>query len=134
MNHEKSCGTVIVNQGKVLLIAAKDDDGELFWSFPKGHQEDGETDAETALRETHEEVGLEVEIVDDQPIIVSHPIHGSMTIKDIYLFLARPKTTGLHLQSTEVEIAKWVPSSEVDRHLTDYYLTAWQEVTIRLGA
>lgn len=28
-------------------------------SFPGGHQEDGESDAEAALRETHEEVGIE---------------------------------------------------------------------------
>lgn len=52
--HEKSCGTIIINQSKVLLIGAKDDSGEIFWSFPKGHQEREETDLETALRETFE--------------------------------------------------------------------------------
>lgn len=43
---------------KVLLIGAKDDEGNLFWSFPKGHQEIGETDIETAVRETKEETGF----------------------------------------------------------------------------
>lgn len=27
MKYEKSCGTIIVNQDKILLIGAKDDDG-----------------------------------------------------------------------------------------------------------
>lgn len=129
MSHEKSCGTIIINQGKVLLIAAKDNDGELFWSFPKGHQEDGETDIETALRETREEVGLEVEIINEAPIVTSRPIHEGAAIKDIYLFLARPKSTNLHLQTAEAEIAKWIPFSEVDNYLTDYYLTTWRETS-----
>lgn len=69
MRHEKSCGTIIINQNKVLVIGARDDEGKLFWSFPKGHQENGETDIETAVRETLEEVGLRTEIVDQMPIL-----------------------------------------------------------------
>lgn len=41
MNKEKSCGCIILKDDKVLLIGSKDDDGKLFWSFPKGHQEEG---------------------------------------------------------------------------------------------
>ncbi len=35
-------------------------DSYQHWGFPKGHLEDDETPAETALRETHEEAGLEL--------------------------------------------------------------------------
>lgn len=84
MKHEKSCGTIIIDQDKVLLIGARDNDDKMFWSFPKGHQEDGETDEETALRETLEEVGLEVEIIDKTPIIVNHLVNNGTTIKGIY--------------------------------------------------
>lgn len=47
---------MIIDQNKVLLIGAKDENDQAFWSFPKGHQESGETDIETAVRETLEEV------------------------------------------------------------------------------
>lgn len=93
MNHEKSCGTIVIKQDKVLLIGAKDDNGDIFWSFPKGHQDGGETGIETALRETLEETGLNVEIVDRRPIIVSHLIYNSTAIKDIYLFLAKTENS-----------------------------------------
>ena len=46
------------------MIGARDDNDKLFWSFPKGHQEDGETDIETAIRETKEETNLDVKIID----------------------------------------------------------------------
>ena len=48
----------------MLLIGTRDDNGKPFWSFPKGHQEDGETDIETAIRETKEETNLDVKIID----------------------------------------------------------------------
>lgn len=36
MNRERSCGCIILKDGKVLLIGARDDDGELFWAFMAG--------------------------------------------------------------------------------------------------
>lgn len=66
MEREKSCGCIIVDNDKVLLIGARDDEGDMFWFFPKGHQESGETDTETAIRETREEIGLDVEIVEPE--------------------------------------------------------------------
>lgn len=131
MNHEKSCGTIIINQNRVLLIGVKDDGGKMFWSFPKGHQENGETDVETALRETFEEVGLEAEIIDQKPITVSHFIHNSTAVKDIFLFLAKPKNRTIKLQTDEVELCRWVNFNEVDGYLTDYYKEAWQEARKR---
>lgn len=89
MRHEKSCGTMIIDQSKVLLIGAKDENGRIFWSFPKGHQESRETDIETAVRETLEEVGLNVEVIDRTPIVVSHLIDDGRAVKDIYLLLAK---------------------------------------------
>lgn len=131
MVHEKSCGTIIFNRNKVLLIGAKDDDGEIFWSFPKGHQEDGETDVETALRETLEETSLSVKIADQTPIIVSHLIHSGTAVKDIYLFLAKTENTQVEPQAGEVEFYKWAVFSEADKLLFDYYKTAWSEAKIR---
>ncbi len=131
MEHEKSCGTIIIDQNKVLVIGARDDDGKLFWSFPKGHQEVGETDIETAVRETLEEVGLQVEITDQKPIIVSHLIHDGTAVKDIYLFLAKTASDEIEPQENEVEFARWVKFPDVNKYLLDYYRDAWNEVKKR---
>lgn len=127
MKHEKSCGTIIIDQDKVLLVGARDNDGKMFWSFPKGHQEDGETDEETALRETLEEVGLEVEIIDQTPIIVSHLVNNGTTIKGVYLFLAKTKNYEIKPQEDEVESWRWVRFNDVNKYLVDYYKEAWAQ-------
>ena len=60
---EKSCGTVPVTliDGEVryLLIRARHDG---YCGFPKGHVEAGETEAETAFRETWEETSIKPQI------------------------------------------------------------------------
>ena len=131
MEHEKSCGTIIIDNNKVLLIGAKDDNGQLFWSFPKGHQEDSETDIETAIRETFEEVGLETRITDQEPIYVNHPIHNESAVKDIYLYFAEVAGGEIKPQDDEVETVKWASFEEVDELLSDYYKAAWDEAKKR---
>ena len=131
MRHEKSCGTIIINQNKVLVIGARDDEGKLFWSFPKGHQEDGESDTETAIRETREEVGLETEIIDEKPIYASHLIHDGTAVKDIYLFLAKITGGEIKPQEGEVEQVQWVDFEEADKYFSDYYKDAWSEAKKR---
>ena len=51
---------IIVNCGRVLLIRRAVSEGELLWQFPAGVVEPGESGEEAAVRETREEVGLEV--------------------------------------------------------------------------
>ncbi len=72
MQYEKSVGIVIYrkkdqpnSQLEFLLLEAprlsakelKEND-KTYWAFPKGKQEKGETDTETAIRETREETGI----------------------------------------------------------------------------
>lgn len=53
------------------------------WGFPKGHQDDGETDVETARREFAEEVGIETcQIVDE-----------TQTISETYSFTKKKSGT-----------------------------------------
>ena len=58
MKYEKSCGAVIFDNDKVLVIQQV----AGHWGFPKGHVEQGETELETAKREIKEETNLDVEI------------------------------------------------------------------------
>ena len=61
---EHSCGAVLytlTGEGiKYLLVC----EHSGFWSFPKGHMENAETERETAKREIREETGLAVEFTD----------------------------------------------------------------------
>ena len=54
---------IIANGGKVLMIRRREQEGKLLWAFPGGGIEAGETPEQAAVRETAEEVGLEVEAV-----------------------------------------------------------------------
>ena len=58
MKYEKSCGAIVVDDGKVLLV--KHNAGH--WDFPKGHVEEGETEIETAIREVKEETNIDIKI------------------------------------------------------------------------
>ncbi len=54
-------GTVIICNGKILLGKRKNDPGKGKWSIPGGIVELGEDLEQTAIRETKEETGLEVD-------------------------------------------------------------------------
>lgn len=54
-------GALVIKDGEVLLL---DHAKHGIWLQPGGHIEEGETPDEAAVRETREETGLEVEVVD----------------------------------------------------------------------
>jgi 8-oxo-dGTP pyrophosphatase MutT (NUDIX family) len=56
-------GAFIVEDGKVLFLKHKK---YGIWLQPGGHVEPSETPDEAAVRETREETGLEVELIDDE--------------------------------------------------------------------
>lgn len=60
---EFSCGGVILDGRKVLLVQVKNMKGKKLWTFPKGHIEAGETPRQAALREVLEETGYKAVIV-----------------------------------------------------------------------
>jgi len=59
MRQHKSCGVVPYRNVEFLLVLHR----KGHWDFPKGYMEDGESEQETAIRETKEETGLDVELV-----------------------------------------------------------------------
>lgn len=84
MRNEKSCGCIIFNERKeVLLIQML----EGHWSFPKGHVEANETERQTALREVKEETNIRCNIIDGYRYISTYsPIKG--VLKNVIYFLA----------------------------------------------
>lgn len=121
---EKSCGAIIFNEGKVLVV--KQTSG--FYGFPKGHVEIGETEKETAIRETKEETGLDIKIISDkrytQSYIVKENVH-----KDVVFFIAKLENNNEKRQVEEIEEILWIDINEVENILTyDSLKELWKEV------
>jgi len=57
MLKEVSAGGLVVRAGRTLLIRVTNLQGEVVWTFPKGHLEPGESARQAALREVAEETG-----------------------------------------------------------------------------
>lgn len=60
---QKSCGFIIRSQNKILICHPTGKPwGYHSWDLPKGRMESGESELETAFRETQEETGLDVRL------------------------------------------------------------------------
>lgn len=77
---EFSCGGVILENNKVLLVQVKSMKGRKIWTFPKGHIEQGETPRQAALREVLEETGYKASIV--KPLL---KVRYAFTLKGRYV-------------------------------------------------
>lgn len=55
-------GAMIVEAGRLLLVRRAMEPQKGLWSLPAGYLDAGESPAETAVRETREETGLEVQV------------------------------------------------------------------------
>lgn len=80
MFSEFSCGGVILENNKVLLVQVKSMKGRKIWTFPKGHIEQGETPRQAALREVLEETGYKASIV--KPLL---KVRYAFTLKGRYV-------------------------------------------------
>ncbi len=116
---EKSCGTVLYtvkdNEIFYLLIKARDDN---YCGFPKGHVEAGETEHETALRETWEETSIRAEIIGDFRREVSYKLQNGNK-KTVVYFLARfTGQSPAHNKGFETHNYLMLPLAEAQRALT----------------
>ena len=117
---ETSAGGLVVNlsRGEAALIGRLDRRGTLLWSLPKGHIEAGETAPQTAIREVHEETGIdgivlaELGEIDYWFVVENRRVH-----KTVHHFLL--EATGGELSDEDVEVTEvaWVALGELDELL-----------------
>lgn len=83
------------------------------WALPKGTPDAGETLEETAVRETREESGLQVEIEEPITSISYFFVHGRTRYhKTVHFFLMRPIGGRLEDHDHEFDEVRWVPLAE----------------------
>lgn len=117
----RAAGGVVVHQGKVLLL---DRPSRNEVRLPKGHIEEGESPAEAALREVHEEAGYaNLDVVADlgtQHAQFVDPFRQRQVTRDEYYFLMRLRDEG-QIEQDEHEqqfIPVWVLPTEAVTRLT----------------
>lgn len=113
MKYEKSCGAVVFDGNKVLIIQQV----KGHWGFPKGHVEDGETEVQTAVREIKEETNLTVEI-DESKRFVEHYSPEEGIEKDVVFFIAKKIGGEIKVQEEEVKDTEWLTPREAMERLT----------------
>ena len=87
----------------------------VLWALPKGTPDSGETVEETALRETREETGLEVEIERQLRSIRYYFVRGTTRFhKTVHFFLMHPVGGSTDAHDAEFDEVRWV---EVDEAL-----------------
>jgi 8-oxo-dGTP pyrophosphatase MutT (NUDIX family) len=116
VREEHSAGGVVFRRaGRQLLIGFIKDTYHK-WTFPKGHLEKGETAAQAAVRETHEEMGL-------KRLRVISPL-GCISIRfkdryqhigqviqkriDFFLMETSPEERGVPQRSEGIHVIRWV--------------------------
>ena len=101
---EKSCGAIVFTKdnGCIQYVIIRSKEG--FYGFPKGHMEENETEAETALREVAEEVGLSVTLIPDFRTEDTHTFNrnGETRLKHIVYFLGEYSAQTPIAQETEL--------------------------------
>jgi 8-oxo-dGTP pyrophosphatase MutT (NUDIX family) len=128
VKREFSAGGVVVRRmrGRLWLAAVRprrEPGAKVVWALPKGVIDEGETPAETALREVYEETGLTATLVRKLgDVRYVYTWHGERIFKVVSFFLLRPARgrLGALPPGMEVEVAetRWLPLEEAPRLLS----------------
>lgn len=111
----KSCGVIPyrrTHRGTELLLLLQ---SSGWWSFPKGHMDRGESEQETALRETREETGLEAQLLPGFREVTEYSI-GPNTRKQLVLFLGEVSGE-ITLAEREIKAYRWMSIQEAKTFL-----------------
>jgi 8-oxo-dGTP pyrophosphatase MutT (NUDIX family) len=103
---------VVDDEGRVLLIRARDLRSRPVWTLPKGGLAEGESSEEAALREVCEETGYRCEVVRELEVVTYWFQHEGRRIrKTVRWFLMRP-VEKVREHDHEVEEVQWTSPEE----------------------
>ncbi|XP_076244462.1 purine phosphoribosyltransferase family protein Apf [Calliopsis andreniformis] len=113
---KRACGFVIFRriQGAIEYLLMQVSYGEHHWTPPKGHVDPGESDMQTALRETEEEAGLvasDLQIFEDVKQELTYQVNGKPKVVIYWLAELVNRDKPIQL-SKEHQAFKWLPLEE----------------------
>ena len=120
---EHSAGGVVFRHLDRRILIGLIKDSYHKWTFPKGHLEKGETPAQAALRETHEEMGLKrlrlVAPLGDVSIkFKDRFVHVGQTVQkriDFFLMETPSHEHGKPERDERISDIRWVPYRQAVR-------------------
>jgi len=113
--HYAGVGVAVVDaEDRILVVQELNGPlkGRGYWKVPTGMVEANEGLSEAARREVREETGVECEIQGMVCLRETHSLHVQRLTDLFFLFKARPLTTDLTPQDSEILQAKWMPLQE----------------------
>lgn len=113
MKKEKSCGIVVFDGDKVLLVFHN----LGHYGIPKGHVEKGETEEETAIREVKEETNCDAKIIPGFREVITYSPKPNV-MKDVVFFVGEAITTDLKPQEEETSDVFFINKSESLKTIT----------------
>jgi 8-oxo-dGTP pyrophosphatase MutT (NUDIX family) len=145
VEREFSAGGVLVRtiRGRPMVAAIRPQGRNRVWALPKGRIDEGETPAETAVREVREETGVEGRIVeklgDIRYVYTASWKGGERIFKVVSFFLLRAGRGRIGEIDDEMRIevaeARWLPLEEAPRLLThkgerEMAAKAWEKISV----
>ncbi|MFF5642992.1 NUDIX hydrolase [[Kitasatospora] papulosa] len=100
---------IIVDDGRVLMIRRRQREGKLLWAFPGGGIEAGESPEQAAVRETDEEVRLEVKAVR----VLGDRVHPNTGVHMTYVACEAISGTAVVGDAEEIAEVAWVAHGEI---------------------
>jgi len=120
----RSAGLIIIQDNKILLGHPTGNKWYASYSIPKGKIELTETPLEAAIRETKEEVGLNISVFDidvENIDIIDFKDKNGNIYKQIYCYVAKPKDIIIIdknlLQKEEIDWADFLSKKEAEKRI-----------------
>jgi len=119
INYVQACGGIVrklEGQNQYILLIRKKN--SPFWTLPKGHQENDESDHETAIREVREETGYGCRIEKNVgEIQFQYQRNGQNFLEKVRYFLMIPEDYESNFDTKEIEEIRWVELKETPTFL-----------------
>jgi len=116
---ESSGGVVFRGQPGSIEVCLVGRAESGIWALPKGTPVSGESREETALRETREETGLEVRILEPvDSITYWFVLRSTRVCKSVYYYLMEAVGGDTSLHDPEYDRVAWFPVGEALRVMT----------------
>lgn len=116
---EYAAGGIVERNGKILLVKVANLQGEILWTFPKGHLEKNETPLKAALREVEEETGWKCRSIGPLALVrYRFNRNGRPVAKKVRWYRMEPVEKTGRPDEVEIMKTKWVLRCSAARFLS----------------